>query len=144
MVQIRWGGQSGALALFVSPTGVIINKSGIYAPEFIAPIDTTSFHTYSLRKYGDKNMVLLVDGQSAFDKPLSEFGTFWALSGWQSFSNNPSSTTTWDYFRYAVGPDAVAAISQVPEPSIALTMTLGLIGLLQVRSRTPTAVRSMG
>ena len=60
-----------------------------------------------------------------FDKPLQDFAVLDPLSGWQSFSNNPSSSTTWDYFKYAIGPDAVAAFP-APEPAASLFIGLGL------------------
>lgn len=126
VVQLRWGESSGSLVLFVSPTGIAINKGGINNIEHLAVVDTSIFHTYTIIKNQNEEISFLVDGALIANKPASAFASSFPLSGWQSFSSNPASSTSWDYFNYAIGPDSAAVIS-VPEPSTLQYVMLGFI-----------------
>ncbi len=122
VVQVRWGGQSGAFLFFATDGQIILEANSSPAPvqTFSKPLDTTLFHTYTVVKNGNQNIKVYVDGEQVFDRLVGDFSHS-GLSGWQSFGNNPDSSTEWDYFKYAIGPNALALIPVPIRSTIAVT-----------------------
>jgi hypothetical protein len=86
-------------------------------------LDTTVFHTYTVVKHSTDTIRLYIDGRLAIDQPIRSVAGTWRYGGEQRFSVNPSATTEWDFFRYAIGDDALDRLP-VPEPTTLSTMLL--------------------
>jgi hypothetical protein len=103
------------------------------------PFDTSAFHTYSIAKLRSDNIELFIDGNLRLTKPMSEFRLTdlgpKTTGAFEQFQGNPKSRTEWDFFRYAIGDDALNLIP-VPEP--AALSQLVLIGILSLRARRRT------
>lgn len=142
--QLRWSGDSGTLVFFVADGRVEMNGGGNPSNIVLSQrFSTRDFHTYSVVKDGGRSILLYVDGDLLKDLPLANFDfPFGSLSGWESFSNNPDSASDWDFFRYAIGPDALRLLPvRIPEPAtVSLTLfALSLLGVIRCRPERRSA-----
>lgn len=139
VVWVRWVGDTPGQFLFFADNGFIrLKEGGPFSAETSIPFDTSAFHTYSIVKLGQQSIQLFVDGELALSRPFSNFRLTdlgpQQTGAFEQFQGNPRSTTEWDFFRYAIGNDALALIP-VPEPISATMLGTALLGMVAARRR---------
>jgi hypothetical protein len=99
-------GLSGSQVGFMTGAGSLIHQT----PS--APLSTTVFHTYQLRKFASDSVVLYVDGArllhrvySTFPAPLpgSSHGVYFGPLGTGSGASVLGNQSAWDYVIYEIG-----------------------------------------
>ncbi len=137
VIQLRWGNggkDSGNLLLFLR-NGELMLRAGSSPDrtDIVSPFDTSDFHTYTIFKNRRENIQVYANTDLIFDIPYELAARTFDLSGWQSFSNNPLSSSEWDFFNYSIGDDALSFISlpqPVPIPAAIWLFGSALIGLV--------------
>jgi hypothetical protein len=94
--------------------------TNIFEDEY--PLDTESFHTYTMVRR-QQDLRLFIDGVLALRQEHGDLGPPRQYAPQQMFQANPSTVSEWDFFRYAIGPDALKLIP-VPEPSSFLILSM--------------------
>ena len=140
VVQVRWVGETPGQFLFFADSGFMrLAAGGPFTTETSIPLDTTVFHTYSIVKRGQQSVDLYLDGNLALSTPFSNFRITdigpTTTGAFEEFQGNPNSKTEWDFFRYAIGNDALLLIP-VPEPSTALLAITGFATIFTRRRKS--------
>lgn len=128
-----------SLLLFVSKGYVRLRQTNIVGccgggqtvDDTFLSSSTGEFHTYTLVNYRSDSVALYMDQHKLLDR---EFELAPAAPNtaapFQRFQANPNSQTNWDFFRYAIGDDALQLIPvPIPEPCTALLVFVCALGV---------------
>jgi hypothetical protein len=137
----QWtGSKQGYSTFFLRGSTVNIHGGNLPNTNPILNFDTTQFHTYTIVKNRDVDIELFIDGIQKYIAPFDKFvaDTNLTFVPVQKFEGNPTSTSEWDFVRYAIGDDALIRIP-LPEPATSVLLCTAVISCgLRRGSRCPS------
>jgi hypothetical protein len=141
LVRIVWGevgSEMGLVGMSISTDTVQVGRS-TQGPSSSFALDTSAFHTFTLVKQRHQDLRFYIDGEERLVFPYSQaiggLNMIGSVEGFYALS----SKTEWDFFRYAIGDDALDLIP-VPEPCTWILTISGIASLGMSCARRASAI----